>query len=254
MPDSLDRRLVLRMLAGAAAIPAAACDPIIQASVGPPPRLFRLSPKSSFPADLPKSKWQLVVEQAYAPASINTSRIGLMQGQFRFNYFANANWVDRAPIMVQRLLIESLDNSGAIVGVGPEAIGLRPDFVLKPELREFQAHDEGDKHRVEVVINARLVQLPERSIVAVEEFGAEATAPSGTLVPVVNAFDEALGRVMKRLVLWTLETGNSIWAVKTAPRKSSRRRRSGQKAASGQQTGGSQVQTSRPIKKLKRPE
>ena len=57
----------------------------------------------------------------------------------RFDYYALANWTDRAPLMVQGLVVESFENSGRIVAVGREAVGLKPDFVLKIEIREFQA-------------------------------------------------------------------------------------------------------------------
>ncbi|MGY9056503.1 MAG: ABC-type transport auxiliary lipoprotein family protein [Alphaproteobacteria bacterium] len=216
------RRAVLALLAGAAGTALSGCAAIIGA--GAPPRLFRLSSKNTFPEDVPKVDWQLVVEPASAPASINSNRIGLMESEFRFNYYADANWVDRAPVMVQKLIIESFDNSKGIVGVGPESIGLRPDFVLKPELREFQAHSEGANHNVIIVINARLVQLPERKIVAVANFSRTESVPAGELGPVINAFDNSLGKVMKRLVIWTLEEGEKVWQEGLATQKRAGRR------------------------------
>ena len=41
--------------------------------------------------------------------------------------------------MVQILVVEFFENAKKILGVGREQIGLRSDFVLKNELREFQA-------------------------------------------------------------------------------------------------------------------
>ena len=213
--DRQTRRRAIAVLGSAGvAMTLGGCGTII----GPnePPRRYRLTSKSTYPANLPNVNWQLMVEPASAAASINTDRIGLMQTPFRFNYYANANWIDRAPLMVQNLIIESFDNSGAIVGVGPEAIGLRPDFVLKPELREFQAHLEDGAHRVVVAINARLVEMPERQIIAVNSFEHAGKVPAGALDPVIEAFDVALGKVMKRLVLWTIEEGEKAWREREA--------------------------------------
>ncbi len=55
------------------------------------------------------------------------------------DYYANAAWTDRAPLMIQTLLVESLENSRRIVGVGRDPLSVRPTYVLQSELREFQA-------------------------------------------------------------------------------------------------------------------
>ena len=57
----------------------------------------------------------------------------------QIEYYARSGWADRAPLMVQTLMIESFENSKKIVSVGRESIGLRADFILKTELRELQA-------------------------------------------------------------------------------------------------------------------
>ena len=143
---------------------------------GTAPRLYRLTPKSAYEGAT-KVTWQLVVEPPSAQASIDSPRIGLMLSPLRFDYYAQANWVDRAPLMVQSLMVESFDNSQAIIAVGRESIGLRPDYVLKSELREFQAEQTADLHRVNVALKVKLVQMPERQIVASAEFEHQVQAP-----------------------------------------------------------------------------
>jgi len=204
------RRALLAVTASALAL--SACEAVLPGR-GPPPRLYRLTPKSTY-SDVPTVDWQLVVEPPNAQASVDTPRIGLMRSPVRFDYYAQANWVDRAPLMIQTLMIESFDNSGAIVGVGRESIGLRPDYVLKSELREFQAHVEEDGHRVNVALHVRLVQMPERQIVASAEFENSLLASPDTLDTVITAFDRALGAVLKDIVIWTLEEGQKAEAAR----------------------------------------
>ena len=69
-------------------------------------------------------------------------------------------WTDNAPLMVQTLMIESFESSRAITAVGREGVGLRPDYVLKTDLREFEAiYEEGSPNPVIWVrINAKVVQ------------------------------------------------------------------------------------------------
>ena len=112
--------------------------------------------------------------------------------------------------MAQTLMVESFENSGQIVAVGRQAIGLRSDYNLKTELREFQAEYLEDQPNaapvVRVRLNAKLIRQPRLSIVAGRNFEHVVQARSGEMAEIVAAFDEALGRVMKEIVGWTLTT------------------------------------------------
>lgn len=192
---------------------------------GEPGQLYVLTPKSTFPDDLVKVDWQLLIETPLAPAGLDTPRIAVAYSPIELNYFARSNWTDRAPQMVQRLLIESFENSGRIVAVGRDAIGLRSDYVLKTELREFQAEYDtshlsgadavsgippGTPPKIRVRINAKLVRMPQRTIVASENFENIVEAQQNTMRGIVTAFDDALGRAIKHVVIWTLTEGERL--------------------------------------------
>ena len=126
----------------------------------------------------------------------------------------------RAPAMVQTLLVESFENANRIVAVGRESIGLRANFVLKTELREFQAEYPGPESigtvnpTVRVRLNAKLVRVPERTIIGSRNFEDLAEAEAPNIVSVVSAFDDALGSVMGGTVEWTLRTGEADWVAR----------------------------------------
>ncbi|MBS29007.1 MAG: hypothetical protein CL566_08825 [Alphaproteobacteria bacterium] len=175
---------------------------------GPPPRLFRLSPKSTFGDNLPEVDWQLVVEEPKSPTGLNTTRLPLHRRAMELEYYARANWTDRAPAMVHTLVLESFENSGRIIAVGRESLGLRSDFVLKLDLREFQTEYTRDgQPDAHVQINAKLVQMPQRTIIGSRRFTARVSAKADNLEEIVAAFDDALGKVLKKLVGWTLTSG-----------------------------------------------
>ncbi len=204
----LPRRGVLRLAAaGPLAALAAACDLTVPGQ-GPPPNLYRLTPKSSFPEDLPEVDWQLILEPPIADASLNTTRVALQRDPTQLEYYARSSWTDLAPQMVQTLMVESFENSGRIVSIGREAIGLRADFVLKSELREFQAeYFEGGNPQVRVAINVKLVKMPKRAIVGSTNLEHLSQAEANLMPDIIAAFDEALGKVLRRLVAWTILTG-----------------------------------------------
>jgi cholesterol transport system auxiliary component len=210
-PSNSHQHLRRQVLAGLAvlALPStlAACAGVLPGQ-GPPPRLFRLTPKSTFPPDLPTADWQLVIEVPVTPAGLNTTRIALHRRAIELQHYARANWTDRAPAMAQTLVVESFENSARIIAVGRESLGLRADFILKMELREFQAEYDGATPSAHVEINAKLVQMPQRSIIAARRFGVRAPAHADRIEDIVTAFDAALGKVLKALVSWTLIEGD----------------------------------------------
>ena len=174
---------------------------------GQAPNLYNLTPKSTFRDDLPEISKQLVIEEPIAAGGLDNNRIALRPHSTKLQFFADARWTERAPKMLQTILVESFENSGRIVAVGRQSIGLRSDFTLKTELREFQAeHDvDSETYTVRVRINAKLVQQPSRVIVGSQNFEhtVEITDDVG-MSNIVIAFDQAAGRVIKKLVEWTL--------------------------------------------------
>ena len=176
---------------------------------GPPPREFRLTQKSTFPEGMPQVDWALVVERPSADGSIDTPRIARTSG-VEIEYYAGANWVDRPPVMIEPLLIQSFRSSGAIATVAARGGNVRPDFVLQTSITAFEAiQTESGPPDVRVVISATLIRMPRRQVVGTTEVGRTATAQANDLGSIAVAFDEALGSVMKRLVEWTLRTGEA---------------------------------------------
>ncbi|MDD9903722.1 MAG: ABC-type transport auxiliary lipoprotein family protein [Rhodospirillaceae bacterium] len=221
MKMSISRRIVGARWMGAVALLGlvSACS-LELPGTGAPPRMYVLTPKSTFSDTLPSVDWQLLVEVPQAQAGINTARIALRDSPIEMRYFELSNWTDLAPRMIQTLIVESFENSDRIVAVGREAIGLRADYVLKTELREFQAEfaqrlpdsNEGGIGNVapptiRVRINAKLIKMPRRSIVASKNFEYLIEAKENSMAEIIGAFDTALGKTMRRMVEWTLTIG-----------------------------------------------
>ncbi len=196
----------LRSTAFALAMALAACE--IIPGAGPAPSLFNLTPKSTFSEGIELVDWQLVIEEPLAAGGLDSNRIALRPKPTELKYFAEARWTERAPRMVQTLLIESFENTGKIVAVGRQVIGLRADYSLKTELREFQAEyfDNEKVPFVRVRINAKIIRQPRQEIIASLNFEERLEAGGSTMRAIVQSFDQALGKVIKRLVTWTLRT------------------------------------------------
>ncbi len=211
---TLPRRVVLGLLAGSGA----GCSAAITGG-GDPPRLYTLNPRSGFGAGLPRVQWNLEVPAPISPQGLNTARIALRRSTVTLEYYAGVNWVDIAPEMVQTLLIQSFENSGAIAGVTRDATRVRPDYLLLTELRDFQAdYDAAGPPLAHVRIMARLLRLlPDRSIIAGQSFEQAVRADGTSVERVVVAFDQAMGQVAGQLVEWTLRAPGTTLRLAPAP-------------------------------------
>jgi len=175
-------------------------------SAAPTRQIYRTDPSFAFAAPLPHVAAQLVVALPSAPAGLDSERIALSRAPVSLDYFADAQWTDRVPFLVQTALVDGFEKSAAIPAVGPESLGVRGDFVLETAIGDFEAiYDSPDgAPRVVVRVNTKLVRLPERRIVAQTSVTREAKAAANTLPEIVRAFDQALGGAVEEIAGWTL--------------------------------------------------
>ena len=184
------------MLAGGAALGGCGVIP----KVNDPVPLYTLSAVSAFGQSLPKVDWQLVVGTPVASADLNTTRIALTRSPGVIEYFANGAWADYAPVLLQGKLIESFEASKA-VSVGRDAVGLRPDYVLHSDLRDFQAEYAGAVPTAHLRLSAKLVRMPDRRIVANILSEQKLPAAGNSLAEIVAAFDRAAAQAFEEVVV-----------------------------------------------------
>ena len=168
--------------------------------------LYRVTPAPVFAAGLPRVAAQLLIAAPTAPAGLDTARIALSRAPVSLDYFADAEWTDRVPFLVQTALVEGFEKSAAVPAVGPESLGIRADFVLETAIGDFQAiYDSPDgPPRISVRLNAKLIKMPERKIVAQVSVVRDAKAAANALPEIVRAFDSALGGAVEEIVTSTI--------------------------------------------------
>lgn len=150
--------------------------------------------------------WRLAVAAPDAVASLDTARIALTRSSTTMDYFANAAWTDRVPLLFQRQLIQAFDASGRILSVDRDTSGLEADYVLQTEIRDFQARYDEPEGAPRIVINiqAKLARMPQREIAANLNATQETTASANDLDSIVVAFNQATGAAIAQIVAGTL--------------------------------------------------
>jgi cholesterol transport system auxiliary component len=194
-----------RLAVVATCLAVGACAAALELARPDPPRLYDLTPKSTFADDLPEVDARLSVEVPTATAGLNTAQIALRPTPTTLEYYARARWIDGVPVMVQNLLLESLDNAASLDVIGRGVVGVRAEYALLTHIREFQAeYGETGPPRVRVRLQARLVRLPRRTSLAATSEGFTVVAEDRSLQAIVAAFDEGLGKALRRVAEWTV--------------------------------------------------
>lgn len=168
-------------------------------------QLYRVTPVRAFRPDLPQLPAQLLVDVPTAPAGLDTARIALSRSAVSIEYFADSEWTDRVPLLVQTDLLQSFENSKAIKAIGRESAGLRADFILQTEIRHFEAlYDSGEgAPLVWVAMVTRLVNPTSGDIIARNTFERRERAAENRIPSIVVALDQALDGVVEEIVVWT---------------------------------------------------
>jgi cholesterol transport system auxiliary component len=196
-----------RLIIAALALAPAGCTSLLPAGSAPP-KLYTLTPVADFPPDAPHVAWQLLIDVPAAAVALDTERIALSRSPTTIDYFADAAWSDRAPLLVQSLLVQSFENSGRITAIGRESIALRADYILRPELRHFEAdYSGGGAPSAHVQIGAKLVKMPDRTIIAQQRIDTRAPARENQVGAIVEAFNTALHEATRNLIDWALAAG-----------------------------------------------
>jgi cholesterol transport system auxiliary component len=133
-----------------------------------------------------------------------------MNGPFQVKYYADVEWTDTAPSMVQLLLLQSFQNTGRLPVVAPTRQTLATDFLLLSTLRKFQVErDAAGTPQAEVVLETTLMRMPRREPVATARFERATPLAADSIDAVTAAFNTSLGEVMRRVVEWTLREGEA---------------------------------------------
>lgn len=198
----LTRRLVLA--SGAVILTLGGCGSLLGPS-NPPSQIYRLG--AAFPVFAPGSSvsWQLAVARPVASQTLDTDRIALLRGA-AMDYYADAQWNDSVPRLVQSLLVEAFERSGRILAVARESEGVRADYTLETEIRNFEAQYATADGAPTIVVDlvARLVGA-QGAVVASEDVRQSQAAGANSVAGVVQAFEQGVGAALGHIVTWTLQ-------------------------------------------------
>jgi len=150
----------------------------------------------------------LIIEIPSASGALDTDRIMIRPNPLQAQYLPRARWSDTTPVMLQTLMLRSIENANALRYVGRRPLAGAGDFALISELTDFQAEldTQTDTAVIRLRLVARIVRESDASIVAVRTFSSSAAAPSLETLDLVGSFNAAVEPLLRDLTGWVLAT------------------------------------------------
>ncbi|MEJ2652785.1 MAG: ABC-type transport auxiliary lipoprotein family protein [Gammaproteobacteria bacterium] len=159
-------------------------------------------------AGTPRPKHDLVLEVTVPRAwpGFDTPQMAYTQRADQLAYFAKNRWVDTPANMLAPLLVQVLEQSGAFRAVVQAPSLAAADLRLDTEIVRLQQDFSMRPSRVQFTLQAQLIDIRGRRVLASTEFDETEIAPSDDPYGGVIATNRALGRLLDQVAKFCAET------------------------------------------------
>lgn len=182
---------------------------------GEPARMFVITSVVVDSANIPEAHAAVTIKIPYARAEVNTPKILYRPSAHEVVYIGNVRWSDTVPIIFQTALIDTFEQSGKFDAVARTGSGLRAQFDVQTELREFGFTQREGIMIAGVDVRVSLVDMHQGRLVASTRFTAEAPSKGHTQDDLIVALDGVSDDVMGQLTLWAATTLSKLSSTYT---------------------------------------
>lgn len=153
---------------------------------------------------------QLVVEVPTAPGALSNDRILIRPHPLQAAYLPDGKWAEDVPVMLQTLLVRSLEDSNAFRYVGRRPLGASGDYALLTEVTDFQAEAaaDGKTATIRLRLTARMVREDDAAVLSSRSFTSSAEVGSTETLDLVEGFNAANQTLLTDVTTWALGTLN----------------------------------------------
>jgi cholesterol transport system auxiliary component len=192
-------------LAGALALSLAGCISLLPKNK--PAQLYRFAPTGAAASKGPMAAGAVGVFSGGGAfqQEAASDRILTVTGD-RAAYIADARWAAPAQVLFDQALDAAFETAGGHVRLVPRGAPSPTDYVLRLDVRNFEARYEAGAKAAPVVlvrVHAELTRDRSRTLVAEQVFEARVPAGDNRVGAIVAAFDSGIGQVLSQLVAWT---------------------------------------------------
>lgn len=174
-----------------------ACSPLFPPQHREEKQIFFLSDIKEFPAVEGTINTNIIVDEVETNAGLDTEKVAVTNRN-QLSYFDNTFWADNLSDVIRSTLIESLENSNKFKSVTTELNGIRGNYAISINVRDFQIEDN---ERANVKIVTKLISLPKRQVLLAFTSQSSKDANSSSTPDLVNTLNEAFQEVQKDIVV-----------------------------------------------------
>ncbi|ETX16119.1 ABC transporter [Roseivivax halodurans JCM 10272] len=148
----------------------------------------------------------VIVELPTTTGALQTDRIMIKPSELQAQYLPDARWGEEVPVMVQSLMLRTLQETEAFRYAAREPLGLSGDIAIVSDIIDFQAVADpaGAGATVDLRLRVQLVQEEGVRILASRTLEGRARATSTETAAVVEAFDAASDALLTEFATWIL--------------------------------------------------
>jgi cholesterol transport system auxiliary component len=148
--------------------------------------------------------WSLAIARPITDQTRGSVRIVVRTPHSRLSFYPGIAWLDEMPDMLQALLLQAFIDSGRIGSVARPGAA-QAAFTLTTEVRRFEAVEvPSGGLRVELQMQAGLVETRSGRMLASRVFEATAPVAGGDVRALTGGFEAALESLISGVVGWAL--------------------------------------------------
>ena len=168
----------------------------LPAPQGSSPTIYVLDAPSGVPVSAAKRDLVIAVDMPQARPGFGTAQIAYLQQPHELNYFVNSRWINTPSRMLHPLLLQALEQSTAFRSVVRTGSAVPADVRLEIELIRLQQDFTTHPSRVQMTLQAHLIDLLGKRVLAVQQFDVTENADTEDAYGGVNAANRLVQRVL----------------------------------------------------------
>ena len=183
---------------------------------GDPAQLYRFGAEPAPTASVAGSKFGVLKSTTdFVEAAASDKILTVTQGEAA--YIKDARWVSPASVLFDEAVDRTFQGSSSRARLVTRGEVAKADYVLKLDVRTFEARYPGPKLAPEVVVETRamLTRNDNREMVAEEVFTSRVQAGENRVGSIVAAYDQATDDVISDIYAWVNSGGAVRSTLKT---------------------------------------
>ena len=166
---------------------------------GSSPNIYVLDARPIVPISTVRRDLVLAVNTPQARPGFETAQIAYLQQPHELNYFVNSRWTSTPARMLQPLLLQALEQGAGFRAVVRAASAVPADVRLDIELIRLQHDFTTRPSRVQITLQAQLIDVRGKRVLAVQQFDATENADSEDAYGGVSAANRLVQRVLEEV-------------------------------------------------------